>query len=223
MRSFLLTDCITLSPLTDDDLMAALDGEADGQIQSHLQACAYCSARLEHMRRFEQGMHTIMYRADCPSANELADYVMGVDTFDSQQYTENHLQNCVLCREEMQALQMVLLANEEVMEEESISEPIWQQVKGWIQNFEDQLVTVLMPQQLLATAQLKGVLKQGDVLSYEQGSVTVMLKLEKIVDGLKFNGTILDMDSQDEGRWAGGHAELMNTQQERFLAVVDDN
>jgi hypothetical protein len=215
-----LTECISLSPLTDDDLLAALDGEADGRIQNHLQACAYCSARLEHMRKFEQGVHTIMYRSDCPSTDELADYVMKETSFDSPQKLEQHLSRCVLCSQEVQNLQMVLAVEEEFPEEVTPSPPIWDQVKHWLEDLEEQLVSVLVPRQL-AAPQLRGADDRERILNYEHESVTVMLRLEKVVDGLKINGTIID--NEHEGLWAGGHTELSAAEQGRFLAIIDED
>ena len=216
-----MTECISLSPLTDDDLLAALDGEADGRILNHLQACAYCSARLEHMRKFEQGVHTIMYRSDCPTADELADYVMNESSLDHRKVTEQHLSRCLLCSDEVQKLQTILAVEEEALPETvSPSEPIWNQVKHWLEDLEEQIVSVLIPRQL-AAPQLLGADDRERILNYEHESVTVMLRLEKAVDDLKINGTITDQGH--EGLWAGGHVELSAPDQGRFLAIIDED
>ncbi len=218
---FLLTECIVRSPLSDDDLLAVLDGEASELIQKHLEACGYCSARLAHMRKLEQGVHMIMYRSECPSADELADFVMEVAEFDTYSSIQEHLQYCVLCREEVQKLQMIFTANELPIARVSQAERFWQQVENRLHDLEVQIVTLLVPRPLIASGQLRGAGDRERILNYEHGSITVMLRLEKGVDGLKINGTIID--TQSEGQWIGGHAELTSLELRRFIAMIDDD
>ncbi len=219
--TFLFTECILQSPLSDDDLLAVLDGEANEDIQNHLGICAYCSERLGHMRKLEQGVHMIMYRSDCPTADELADFVMEVVTFDIYQSIQEHLQACVVCREEVQKLQMMFTTNELPINTVSQTESFWQQLENRLHELEDRIVTLLVPRPLIASGQLRGAGDRERILNYENGSITVMLRLEKLVDGLKINGTIID--SQNEGQWIGGHAELTASGQRRFIAIIDDD
>jgi hypothetical protein len=215
--------CTGLSPLSDDVLLDALDGIVSEATRQHLQTCGDCSERLAHFQKLEQRMHSIMYRSGCPSADELADYAIGVATLNKQQTTEAHLQTCLLCQQEVQSLQTILTVDEvEIpLKQKTKSEPLWQQVKHKLHDLEEQLVTVLVPRPLMPQAALKGAGDRERILNYEHQSVTVMLRLEKVVDGLKINGTIID--NQSDGQWANGHAELMSAEQKRFVAVIDED
>lgn len=218
-----MTACITQSPLSDDDLLSALDGEADGTIQDHLQACAYCAAQLAVMREVEQGVRLLMYRSTCPPTDDLTDYVLGMAASGSRQKIEQHLQTCQMCREEVRQLQQILVSDAVPVSATTPAEPFWKPLKDWVQGLEKDLVAVLVPRPLSAYGALKGADGRERILNYESGPVTVMLRLEKVVDGLKVNGTIID--SEQEGQWANGHAELSTAEAdaERYVAVVDED
>lgn len=215
-----LTDCITPPPLSDDELFLALDDEADERIQKHLQACAYCAARLEHMREIEQGMHTALYRVGCPPSDDLADYVLGVASAASRAQTEQHVRTCVRCREEVQTLRMILKPVEAPAAEPQ-PEPLLDRLRDWMRGLERDLVTILLPAPLPTYETKRGPEDRERLLNYESGEISVMLRLEKVVDGLKVNGEILDLEQG--GMWASGHIELTGSGGGRFLAVVRDD
>ena len=54
--------CSAPPPLTDDQLSAALDGEADQVVLDHLERCPSCTARLEQARRAERALAGRLYR-----------------------------------------------------------------------------------------------------------------------------------------------------------------
>ena len=69
--------CSLNSPLSEDTLSAVIDGLVDDETSAHLAQCPGCRARLEAARAVEHSLHTRLYRFDCPSSQELADYHLG--------------------------------------------------------------------------------------------------------------------------------------------------
>lgn len=51
-----MTTCIGPAPLREDDLFAVLDDEATTDMHTHLAECAFCQARLDRLRAFDEGL-----------------------------------------------------------------------------------------------------------------------------------------------------------------------
>jgi hypothetical protein len=51
-----MTTCIGPAPLREDDLFAVLDGDATPAMHTHLTDCAFCRARFERVRTFDEGL-----------------------------------------------------------------------------------------------------------------------------------------------------------------------
>lgn len=217
------TECSVPPPLTDDELLTALDGDPAIGVQTHLEQCAFCSAKLEAMRMFEDSLHTAMYRADCPPSDQLVDYLMGPATTIDPTQIEQHIQQCMLCREEVESLRAIFGIAEAPKQREQVQDSVWEQFKSIFQSLGDQLVRVLVPQPPLAYGQLKGNQdSRGRLLTYTNEPVSVMLSLEKTMDTLKINGSIVDTEAQN--RWSGSLIELVSTgEDQRLYATFADD
>lgn len=220
----LSTECASPPPLSDDQLLDALDGHTSAQVQAHLNRCEFCAARLEGMRMFERTLQTAMYWSNCPTTEALTDYVMGELQGSARLKFDDHLQRCSLCREEVQTLQTLFVTDAVSQVNEPAPEPLWEQVKDFFQSLEAQIVRILVPQPIPAYGSMKGSEGKRDsrILSYGNDPVSVMLSLEKVGEGLKVVGDIIDTEAQD--RWRGSFVELVRLAEdpERYLAQVDD-
>lgn len=88
--------------LSEDELSALIDGEADARLQDHIKQCPYCAGRLAQAQQLESGLRMALHRHDCPTSFELAQYQM--DMLDAPEETariEAHLKTCVRCREDL--------------------------------------------------------------------------------------------------------------------------
>ncbi|HVU12113.1 MAG TPA: hypothetical protein VHD90_12590 [Phototrophicaceae bacterium] len=216
-------ECIAPPALSDEVLLAVLDGDPHSrQIDEHLDQCAYCRARLESMRMDEQALLNGLYRVDCPPADRLADYVMGSLMTSERMELEAHLQRCALCQSEVASLRAMLQVDTEPSAEQSPQEPVWGQMKDFFHALEDQLVRVLAPLPKTAYGQLKGS-AHNRLLSYGGDALSVMLSVEKVIDGLKINGSIIDTEGQND--WNEGLVELkgIDANQARYIAVIDED
>lgn len=174
------------------------------------------------MRKVEQALDKLMYRASCPPAERLADYVMKTLTVSDRDTIDQHLPTCKLCRDEVGSLQSILIVDDALPE--PIQEPLLQRVKSFFQMVEDQFVRILTPLPKLAYGQLKGSDDPGTrVLSFGSGPVSVMMSVEKALDGVKINGSIVD--TGETTQWAEGHVELVgvSAEQKRYLAHIDED
>lgn len=66
--------------------------------------------------QFEKRLQTFLYRWDCPPPEQLSDYHLNLVDAQKRAAIEQHLQNCVLCRKELSALDQ-FLANEDPVSE----------------------------------------------------------------------------------------------------------
>ncbi len=108
--------CSVPPPLTDDQLTAALDGEADTLVAEHLARCAGCSGRLAQARVVEHGLRMKLNRLDCPPAQQLGDYHLGLVSQSDERGIIRHLEHCTRCTAELEELRVFLSA-------EAVSQP----------------------------------------------------------------------------------------------------
>lgn len=100
--------CISKTPIPDRDLLAYLDGESKPAIASHLAVCPACAERLRALQATEATLRQTLYRADCPSAQVMADFRQGFLTFDEQRFITSHLAICPHCAAELARLDQFL-------------------------------------------------------------------------------------------------------------------
>lgn len=100
--------CSCPPALTEDELEAALSGGRDAAVEAHLVQCAYCSARLAAMQRFERTLQARLARHSCPDVSMLGDYTLGLLGAEDKCRLEAHLASCVRCAEELRIMQAAL-------------------------------------------------------------------------------------------------------------------
>jgi hypothetical protein len=217
-------ECVSPPALSEDELFAALDGDAPTPVRAHLERCRFCAARLEGMRMFEETLLTAMYRTECPATEALADYVMGTASKQAGLEMEYHLQRCTMCSEEVQTLRAFFVTDAVEKTVDVPAEPLWGQLKDLFQTMGDQLVRILSPELTPSYGQRKGV-SQKQVLTYSYESVSVMLTLEHLTDGYKIQGAILDTDEEKQSVWVNGTVEMVgqDEDQQRQVALIDDD
>jgi hypothetical protein len=86
--------CTFGNPLSEDDLLTALDGDASPTVTEHLQKCAYCSQRLEDIRVFEGQLDRLSH----PSRQTLLEYHFNMIEGSEADAIGNHLDRCVHCQ-----------------------------------------------------------------------------------------------------------------------------
>jgi hypothetical protein len=90
--------------LTEDELSAILDGEADDRLLAHVRDCPYCAARLEEAGDMEWLLSTALYRGDCPDVTALQAYANGSLDAAAVAAVAAHLDLCPYCQRDLASL-----------------------------------------------------------------------------------------------------------------------
>lgn len=100
--------CIAPPELSEESLLKFLDGEADEQVERHLQDCEHCRARAQALSRLQGRLTRRLYRFDCPSPSTLGEYHLGMLAQEDVKGVEAHLERCPHCRAEVGRLESYL-------------------------------------------------------------------------------------------------------------------
>ncbi|WP_322488311.1 hypothetical protein [Chloroflexus sp.] len=87
--------------LSGSEIVAAADGEADEAIVDHLRHCELCRQRVAALRAMQQVLRRRLYRALCPSTEQLADYCQGLLSPAQQALLAHHIASCPYCNAEV--------------------------------------------------------------------------------------------------------------------------
>ncbi len=100
--------CVSPPELTDDQLLAYLDGQAAREVEAHLQQCPHCRERMNSLANFQSRLTSQLYRLTCPSARELGEYHLGILPSARGEEVTRHLAECPHCTQELAQLETYL-------------------------------------------------------------------------------------------------------------------
>lgn len=199
-------------PLTDDQITALLDNAAEPAVREHIQRCDGCAARLAQARRVEQTLFGLR-RFDCPPAQVLGDYHIGLITGSQERAIVRHLEQCALCTTELEELRVFL--TQDVIQQQPVPaappapRPAPRPRLG-------ELVARLLPR--TAGLALRGA-AAGPIMA-EAGNTTIMLDVQP-VNGERV--TIMGQIVADEyEQWIGALVELRQANVVQATTTVDD-
>jgi hypothetical protein len=98
-------DCTTPPEPDDWELLAYIDGEADGQVVTHLEECPHCRERARRMNRLQGRLTARLYHVTCPSPAALGEYHLGILPPERAAAVAHHLEECGSCAQEVAQLQ----------------------------------------------------------------------------------------------------------------------
>jgi len=88
-------ECILGNPLSDEDLLSAIDNEAPPGVIDHLARCGYCAKQRDRLARFEARLQAA---AAHPSRQLLLEYEFNLLGADDARAIERHLDTCTECQ-----------------------------------------------------------------------------------------------------------------------------
>jgi len=88
--------------------MAFLDSEADPETRLHLQKCEHCRDRAKMLEREQKLLTSRLYRASCPSTDELGEFQLRMLPSDQMLVISQHVRECPLCTREIEQLREYL-------------------------------------------------------------------------------------------------------------------
>lgn len=109
--------CIS-SPLSDDQLIAAMSQVAGEDVLEHLRQCSDCRERLNRLRQAEDRLKRRLYRWDCPDAEALGNFAFSLLDEAEQTRVTAHLQDCPACQQDLERLRNFLQEVEKTETEE---------------------------------------------------------------------------------------------------------
>ena len=100
--------CATPPQPDDTRLLSFLDGEIDLTVQAHIEQCPHCRQRATQLAALQGRLLAGLYRAVCPTPDELGDYDLGLLPTDQALAVTQHLAECPHCTREIAQLQAFL-------------------------------------------------------------------------------------------------------------------
>ncbi|MEM7034311.1 MAG: hypothetical protein AAF629_32510 [Chloroflexota bacterium] len=98
-------NCINPPALTDRQLIEYFDAESPPQIAEHLADCDFCREQASRLGLALNRLTTQLYRADCPSSNDLGEYQMQLLPETQTKAIQQHLKQCPHCSSELADLE----------------------------------------------------------------------------------------------------------------------
>ncbi len=155
-----MAECIARGTVTDDDLLAAADGEAGPTVLAHLAQCTRCANVALAYAQAQQRLTRAVFRLDCPSSLALAEYVQGVLLATQRQTVAAHLVDCVHCTADVAALRQAQRQEARAAPERGLR----------------RLIATLLPAPVGLAAGLRGRADDG-LRVYTAGNLTIALDL----------------------------------------------
>ena len=100
--------CASPPELNDQELLAHIEGEADLDVEAHLEQCAHCREKARRLARLHRRLTAQLYRITCPTPEELGEYHLGVLPLDRAVAVARHLAECPHCTREVAQLKEYL-------------------------------------------------------------------------------------------------------------------
>jgi anti-sigma factor RsiW len=204
-------NCTIPPPLSDDELTAALDGEAAPGIAEHLARCPACAMRLEAARRFEAALRRPLTYWDCPPPERLGALHLSIVSAEEQRAILRHVEECARCADELEALRAFMAEPTPAP-----APPFADRPAAPPRPRLRELVAQLLPRALAPA--LRGI--RSETFTAAAGETTLLLDVQRAPDGRAVvQGQIL---ADDLERWAGALVELRQGGMLVQAATVDD-
>lgn len=202
-------ECTQPPALTEDQLTAALDGEAASEVLQHLERCPGCSGRLQRAGQLESALRAGLWRWECPSPQALGDYHLQLLHTDQRAAVARHLDTCPHCAAELADLRAFLAAGPA-----PAARPRPFRLPRLPRPGE--LVAALVPQTPVMA--LRGS-SAGQVTARASG-IAIFLEFQPAASGFELTGQIIAEKKQDE--WVGALAELRQADALICTATLDE-
>lgn len=201
--------CSQPPPLTEDQLSALIDGDADAETQAHAAQCTFCAARLEAARRFEARWGQALFRADCPPPETIGDYFLDLLPVAEHATIAKHLQKCVHCQTELATLTGFLNAENPSTAPQPKASAAKRSLLG-------DLIAALTPNS--PALALRGS-DAGPVMATAEDGTTIFLEVQP--DGDRFT-LVGQLAAAEQERWNGALVELRQNDVFQTSGVVND-
>lgn len=207
--------CIAPYEITEEQLLAYSDGEADETTLKHIGRCAYCAEQAHAITASQSILRVLFKRIECPDAHTLGEFHLGLLSANEQSAIMDHLNSCPDCAKEISDLEQFL----QDVPVELTAPPLRTQLK--------RLVARLSPSPPGPTAQQPALVFRGAAAAplevYQAEDIKMVVGLE--ADGLRAGRKMLLGFTTREGKpiesLAGAYVQLSHRGQAVALEQVD--
>lgn len=203
-------ECTQPPALTEDQLTAALDGEATPTILQHLERCPSCSWRLQEARQLENAVRLGLYRWECPSSQALGEHHLQLLSAEQSAAIARHLAACPHCTAELADLRAFLASESSAAARPQRSLRLPRLPRP------GELIAALVPQTPVMA--LRGS-SAGQITARASG-ITIFLEFHPADSGFELTGQIITEKKQDE--WVGALVELRQAGALTCAAALDE-
>jgi len=179
-----------LTKISDETLLAYLDGQVDPQIVAQIEGSTEYQRRAKELAQLQGQLLSKFYRQLCPDSMELGEFHLGMLSKENSQAVKKHLEECPHCRQELADMQNFLAEDVRAIEEGMVDK-----IKVLIAQLMSD-VTKGLAGRTPAYA-LRG--EEQDVLIYEADKVQVTLDFQAASDDKSYKnifGLVTGLQSQ---------------------------
>ena len=207
--------CTFSAPLSDEQIIAALDNDIPPDIAAHLRDCPECRARFEAEQAFEGGLMKGLFRVHCPTLDKLRDYSFGMVSADLQKTIELHLQECGYCRQDLETMKGFSEMVTEQMDVPTADRPT--SLPNW---------PIVPPAAIMGrtTPLPAGALRGRGFINgvmLEATGVSISLQAEQDDDNIMISGQFI-VPEEEQRIWHDALVEFWQDGRLRRFTVVDD-
>jgi hypothetical protein len=101
-------ECIAPDEISEEQLLAWVDGEGEDTILDHIRRCAYCAERVRILADDQIRLRLLFHRVECPDAHMLGEFHLGLLSASERASIEDHLLACPECAAEVSDLDRFL-------------------------------------------------------------------------------------------------------------------
>ncbi len=100
--------CSAAEGVTEEELLAYLDGDADEATKTHIRQCPRCADRVRQYARLQNDLLAALFRGQCPPPQTIGDFHLGTLSRKAQARVAAHLAACAHCARELEELKAFL-------------------------------------------------------------------------------------------------------------------
>jgi anti-sigma factor RsiW len=204
-----MTKCIEPSQIKEGDLMAYVEGEADGRVRDHVGRCPACAGKVAQLRRTNQALLTLMYRASCPLSEVLGQYQLDLLSPDERLKVAAHVRTCPHCSRELDELRT---------RKDDLTHAVLQVIQGAVRVVEAALVTP--PRLRPVGVRGRGREARAEQRAFHGAGLDVLVGFQPVATH-KREGTLVGAVVQAEAV-AGGRAWLFQEGEKPTFSLVDE-
>jgi len=208
----LIMSCIS-TPLSEDQLLAAMSGVAEDSVLEHLRQCEFCAMRLQRLEKAEEKFQQKMYRWDCPDDEQLGDFSLNLLQENREQIAE-HVKICPACQSDLMELQRFM----DAVDQDESSER--QSKRAAALPPRPTRPSIRVPSSLMRRSVLQAAMFRGDesqVFEFEDVKLVILVTQEQ--GYFELGGQLL---GKGLSRWPNGLVKAQQKEGRPVLGIINE-